>query len=76
MVGQVAGIEQEPSGAQGTDEPGVKPVDFEALVDSEKPLALIGIFNSARMASASATVVSLAAGASTRSGRSPTSAWG
>lgn len=41
--------------ARDRDEPGVKPLDFEALVDSEEPLALTGTFNSARMASASAT---------------------
>ena len=57
MVGQVTGIEQEFTfrRARDRDEPGVKPLDFEALVDDEEPLALTGTFNSARMASASAT---------------------
>ena len=47
MVGvQVTGIEQEPSGAQGTAmNPGVKPLDFEALVTARSHLPSLGIFN-------------------------------
>jgi hypothetical protein len=55
-VGQVVGVAQEVTfrRAKDRDAPGVRPVDFTAVLDVEEPLNLAGTFNSVRMASASA----------------------
>ncbi|HEX9539391.1 MAG TPA: hypothetical protein VGA04_14590 [Streptosporangiaceae bacterium] len=56
-VGRVVGVEQEFAfrRAKDRDAPGVKPVDFTAMLATDESLHVVGSFNSARTASASAT---------------------
>lgn len=56
-VGQVVGADLEFTfrRARDGDAPGVKPVDFTAVLDAGEPIQVTGSFNSARTASPSAT---------------------